>query len=341
MQKLLFPFSILYGFVTLVRNWAFDLGFLESYTPPVYSIGVGNLRVGGTGKTPMVEYLIRHFGAQNNIGVISRGYGRKTKGILTSRPDSKVTEIGDEPAQIVSKYPEVVFVVGGNRVAATKHLIDQNKSVEYLLFDDVYQHRYVKPHCLILLTAFDDLYVNDYMLPSGRLRELRSGAGRADIIVVTKCPEGLSDNDQHELKARLKPKTNQKVFFITVKKSVNQRVYGNASECSSNVVLVTGIDGSRRVSKSILKDHRIVKHFDFSDHYSYTPRDVSSILKECKSHVETDILTTEKDWQRLRPFVEDLNDRDVSIFIIPIEIVFLGNQSTQFNEALNDATRKN
>ncbi len=228
LRLLLFPFAIVYDLVTHARNWAFDKGFLEqrSFSTPI--IAIGNLSTGGTGKTPMTEYLIRQF--EGRIAVLSRGYGRKTSGFKMVEVDSAPSEVGDEPLQIKRKFgAKITSAVCEKRVDGVERLIGDNQP-DLILLDDAYQHRYVKADHYVLLTAFGDPYYNDFVLPAGNLRESRQGANRAHSIVVTKCPPDISQADMAKIKQKIKPLPHQQVYFSTIAYSEN--LYSKSSDVS-------------------------------------------------------------------------------------------------------------
>src|SRR5690606_12215617 len=213
LRKILFPFSLLYGGITAQRNWFYDIGLLisKAYDFPV--ICVGNLSTGGTGKSPMIEFLISFLKDEHKIAVLSRGYKRKTTGFREVLKTSMVEEVGDEPLQFKQKFPEVTVAVCEDRQTGIEKL---QKTAEVILLDDAFQHRKVKASLNILLTSFDKLYSNDCMLPAGNLREPKFGAKRADIIVVTKCPENIENTKMEAIKRRLKPKPHQEIYFSKI-----------------------------------------------------------------------------------------------------------------------------
>ena len=192
LRKILFPFSILYGIITAIRNYMFDVGFLKSYSFETPIIVVGNLSVGGTGKTPQIEYLIRLFSEKYQVATLSRGYKRKSEGFVLANASTVVEEIGDEPFQFFSKFKTIQVAVDINRKNGIEQLLSQPQKPEVILLDDAFQHRKVKAGFYILLTSYADLYADDWMLPTGNLREYRSNANRAQVIIVTKCPHDTS-----------------------------------------------------------------------------------------------------------------------------------------------------
>ena len=211
LRKLLFPFSLLYGGITALRNFLYNKGFLKSKSYDFPVICVGNLSTGGTGKSPMIELLISFLKDNHKIAVLSRGYKRKTSGYREVIITSSVEEVGDEPLQFKKKYPDITVAVCEDRQTGIKKL---KSMADVVLLDDAFQHRKVKASLNILLTPFDELYMDDCMLPTGNLREPKFGAKRADVIVVTKCPENISDSTMEAVKRKLKPKPHQEIYFF-------------------------------------------------------------------------------------------------------------------------------
>ena len=212
-RKFLFPFAILYGFITSIRNFFFDKGILKSYSFDVPVIAVGNLSVGGTGKTPQIEYLIRLLSSKYKVATLSRGYKRKSEGFVLADAHSNASILGDEPFQFYTKFPNIQVAVDANRKNGIEQLLSQESKPDIILLDDAYQHRKVKAGFYILLTSYGDLYADDFILPTGNLRESRSGAQRANLVIVTKCPENLSLDEQQKIKEKLKLSVSQELYF--------------------------------------------------------------------------------------------------------------------------------
>ena len=203
LRKLLFPFAILYGFITFLRNYLYDKGFLKSYSFNIPVIAVGNLSVGGTGKTPQIEYLIRLLSPNYKVATLSRGYKRKSEGFVLADANATAEIIGDEPFQYYKKFPTIKVAVAADRKNGIEQLLNQKEKPEIILLDDAFQHRKVKAGFYILLTSYGDLFSDDFILPTGNLRESRSGAKRADVIIVTKCPKDISDAEQERIRQKL------------------------------------------------------------------------------------------------------------------------------------------
>jgi tetraacyldisaccharide 4'-kinase len=200
LRNILFPFAILYGFITSIRNFLFDKGILKSTSFDIPIIAVGNLSVGGTGKTPQIEYLIRLLSDKYQVATLSRGYKRQSEGFVLASSSSNAEILGDEPFQFYQKFPNIQVAVDADRTNGIIQLLSQNEKPQVILLDDAYQHRKVKAGFYILLSSYGDLYADDFMLPTGNLRESRSGANRANIVIVTKCPKDLSDQDQEQIR---------------------------------------------------------------------------------------------------------------------------------------------
>lgn len=242
LRWLLFPFSLLYGLVVVIRNWCFNAGILKSREFDLPVIAVGNLDVGGAGKSPMTEYLIRLLKGNYKLATLSRGYGRKTKGFLLADAPAQAWDIGDEPAQFKNKFPNVTIAVAEKRVEGIEQL---QSSHDLIILDDAYQHRAVKPGFSILLFDYNRIREPRLLLPAGNLREPFAGRKRADIIVISKCPAALERKDQFELQKRVKPFPNQAVFFTSISYLPLQDINGQATDSviddTTTVFLLTGI----------------------------------------------------------------------------------------------------
>ena len=340
LRKILFPFSLLYGLITNVRNSAFDLGILKSKAYEIPLIVVGNLSVGGTGKSPMIEYLISHLPASLKIAVLSRGYGRETKGFRLANDESTAKEIGDEPLQFYRKFKDLQVVVDEKRVNGLDNLFKLKPDIDLVLLDDAFQHRYVKAGCYILLTAYDNLYTSDFILPAGNLRESRKGAERAQIIIISKCPENLSREERTTIEEQIAPKLDQKLFFSRIK--YDSRVFNNKGSASlkefkhNKVVLVTGIANPSPIEKFLMKSHINFEHLKFGDHQPIEKEELQRIRKALNDlpNDQKIIITTEKD------FVRSFIDVDLPIYYLPIKTEIIDDSET-FNELIQEYVRKN
>jgi len=315
-RKLLFPFAILYGSIVWLRNKFFDWNILSSKAYDFPVICVGNLNVGGTGKSPMIEYLIRSLKNSHKIATLSRGYKRTSSGFHLLDGNEKAAFTGDEPLQFKQKYPEIQVAVHENRQAGIQQLRELTPQPQLILLDDAFQHRKVTPGFSILLSAYKDLYVNDFMLPTGNLREPKSGTKRADVIIITKCPNDLNEIEQQKIQQKLKLKKNQQLYFSSI--LYDQHCYNNSEEKKldnlAEFTLVTGIANPAPLVKYLQKKGLHFKHFAFSDHHNFNAQEIAKLNKE------NVILTTEKDFMRLKGRVSD--DK---LFYIPIKTELLNN----------------
>ncbi|WP_428742190.1 tetraacyldisaccharide 4'-kinase [Tenacibaculum sp.] len=335
LRFLLFPFAILYDVVTRFRNWFFNIGILKATSFDIPVIAVGNLSVGGTGKSPQIEYLIRLLKDDYKIAVLSRGYKRKTEGFQLVNDAHTAEDVGDEPLQFYKKFKEEITVaVDADRTNGIQQLLLRNNPPEVVLLDDAYQHRKVTASSYILLTKYNDLFVDDFLLPTGNLRESRRGAKRAKVIVVTKCPENLSKGEQEKIVQKLNPKSYQKVFFTTITydenlKGVEELTIADLQD--KEVLLVTGIANPTPLL-NFLKEKKVsFKHLNFPDHHNFTNQDITTIKKsfdELQSQQKI-ILTTEKDYMRLEGKIDPLNYISIKSHFISEEKVF---NSLVFNE---------
>ena len=309
MNFLLYPLSLIYNLYTSFRNFLFDLGIIDSIEYKIPTIGIGNLSTGGTGKSIVVDYIIGKFKNKNKITTLSRGYNRNTKGFIQASNMSTAYEIGDEPFQFYSKHPEINVVVCEDRRKGMNIILKNLPDTDLCIWDDVFQHRFVKPGLMILTTTFQYPFYKDEILPVGNLRENISSAKRADLIVVTKCPDNLSQKDKISFLESLNPNDNQKVFFSSL--TYMQKIKSDSEEVDIDVledvdfILVTGIADSSYLVNFLKNKALKFKHLKYSDHYNFNK---SSIDKITGLSLNKIILTTEKDFGRLRP---KINNRDI------------------------------
>ena len=320
LRKILFPFAILYGFITSIRNFLFDKEILKSTSFDLPVIAVGNLSVGGTGKTPQIEYLIRLLSDKYKVATLSRGYKRKSEGFVLANENSNAEILGDEPFQFYQKFPNIMVAVDANRTNGIQQLLSQNEQPEIVLLDDAYQHRKVKAGFYILLTSYGDLYADDFMLPTGNLRESRSGAERASIVVVTKCPKILTEEEQTEIRLKLKLKSSQKVFFTFI--DYDMVIYGKnekiaVSEIKSEPKLLLAGIAKPKPFFEYLKNESD-ECLTFPDHHHFSDADLNSIRNKANGRK---IITTEKDYVRLKD--SELVDQ---LYYLPIKSSFINHQ---------------
>jgi len=306
MNFLLYPLSLIYELYTSFRNFLFDLGIIDSIEYKIPTIGIGNLSTGGTGKSIVVDYIIGKFKNKNKITTLSRGYNRNTKGFIQASNMSTAYEIGDEPFQFYSKHPEINVVVCEDRRKGMNIILKNLPDTDLCIWDDVFQHRFVKPGLMILTTTFQYPFYKDEILPIGNLRENISSAKRADLIVVTKCPDNLSQKDKVSFLESLNPNDNQKVFFSSL--TYMQKIKSDSEEVDIDVledvdfILVTGIADSSYLVNFLKNKALKFKHLKYSDHYNFNK---SSIDKITGLSLNKIILTTEKDFGRLRPKIKN------------------------------------
>jgi tetraacyldisaccharide 4'-kinase len=281
LKFLLFPFSLLYKGITSLRNLLFEMKFLPTLKIPVSSIGVGNLTVGGTGKTPIVDYLIKLLSSKK-IAIISRGYGRKTKGFLEITDKKTVEEVGDEPFMLRKNNPEANFFVSENRVEGYQKASELRQDIEVFLFDDVFQHRYIKPKINILLCDYNRPFYDDFVLPTGLLRESRKGAKRADIVIVTKCPEHINEENQEYIKTKIHRycKDQTPIFFTSFISLLPENSIGNILEKKQKIVLISGLANNGGFKNGLEKDFEILEHFAFKDHHDFKKPEIDTITNK-------------------------------------------------------------
>lgn len=311
---MLFPLTVIYGGILALRNLLYDKGVFTSKTYAFPVICIGNLSLGGTGKSPMVEYLLDLLIKNHRIAVLSRGYKRKTKGFKLLSGKETATEVGDEPLQFKSKFPQVLVAVDENRQHGIQKLRELEKPPEIILLDDAFQHRKVKAGLNILLTTFPAPFYRDLVLPSGNLREPRRGVKRADIIVVTKCPAGLSLEKMDQIRKHIKLKPYQHLFFSGISYSGEIRNKNIAKKISTleSFTLVTGIAYPTPLVDYLRNKNLNFEHLAFPDHHRFS----ASELEKIKS--KAPILTTEKDYMRLKDFLPENQ-----LFFLPIRTQFL------------------
>ncbi|WP_298480681.1 tetraacyldisaccharide 4'-kinase [uncultured Maribacter sp.] len=303
LRKILFPISFIYALVVYIRNWLFDIQVLKSKSYKTPIVCVGNLSAGGTGKTPMVETIISLFKENSRVAVLSRGYGRKSKGYILATKESGVEELGDEPYQIWSKFPEIALVVDANRQNGIENL-EEKENPNIIILDDGFQHRKVKAGFSILLTAYDNLYSEDWYLPTGNLRDSKKEAKRANIIVVTKCPKDLPLDSQKSIIEKLRIKSNQKVLFtyIGYKDVLNEKSVSVSLDSLRNkdITLVTGIANAAPLVAYLEEKGISFSHLNYKDHHFFSESEIK--LMQSKPY----ILTTEKDYVRLKGKMKNL-----------------------------------
>lgn len=324
---LLFPIAVLYDLATRIRNHLYDKGLKPVATFEVPLISVGNLTIGGTGKTPMVEYLIRLLQPHTMVATLSRGYGRTTKGFRIGSKSDDASSLGDEPYQFYSKFSENVAVaVGEDRALAVPYILDRFPHTGVIILDDAFQHRRVKPELSLLLTDYNRPFYKDLILPAGNLRESKNNASRADAVVITKCPSSISEDEMMAIEGQVRKYAAKPVFFTKIRYG-EPVAFGRVQECGQRVVLVTGIADANPIKNYIAKKFTLLKHFEWRDHHSYSEADMRKITESIKSNPGTVIATTEKDMVKMNTTRFKAILDEFPFFFIPIEIAFLKNQA--------------
>lgn len=344
MKFLLLPISFLYHIILKIRHKLYDWHILKSKRFDAHVICVGNLALGGTGKTPHVEYLINLLKEQYCVSVVSRGYGRKTKGFLLADARCSTETVGDEPLQYVNKFNDITVAVDENRNEAIERLSAMDRPPEVYLLDDAYQHRSTQAGLNVLLTSYHKLYCEDFLVPAGTLRDIRSEAKRADLIVVSKCPADLSDREKREIIKSLKPAPHQDVFFSSMEdeplKSVNVAADEIDPGKADAVMLFCGIANPNLLIYRIKKHYQCVDTLAFTDHHAYSEKDIETILKHYQNlKGEKKItVTTEKDLARLTNSPYLCQFESVPLFVAPVSVNM--HQQEEFNKKILDYVRK-
>lgn len=332
LRKILFPFSALYGGITQFRNFLYDKNILKAAEFPIPIIAVGNLSVGGTGKSPQIEYLIRLLAPNYRIATLSRGYKRQSKGFVLADKNASAATLGDEPYQFYSKFPNIDVAVDADRANGISKLLSLSKP-DVILLDDAFQHRRVKAGFYILLTMYSELYTDDFLLPTGNLRESRRGAKRANIIVVTKCPRDLSVEQQLKIRLRLRLKSHQQLFFSYID-------FDNSVYSAADAVCVTEIRNTKKLLiAGIAKPESFFSHLQsdgdsvlrFPDHHHFSDSDVASIKLKAAG---MPIVTTEKDYVRLKHKMPKSQ-----IYYLPIRSAFISD-TPKFDKTITDYVGK-
>ena len=349
LRLILLPFSILYGSVTAMRNLLYDAGIYKTRKFFIPVITVGNLDVGGAGKSPMTEYLIGLLKGKYNLATLSRGYGRKTKGYINSKEinaKAKVAfaeKIGDEPAQFRQKFPDITVAVCEDRVLGIKQLKEEH---DLIILDDAYQHRSVKGAISILLFDYNKTNEFHLVLPAGNLREPFSGRKRANILVISKCPADLSPDDQADVLKRVRPNINQKVFFTSIDYKPLQDMDGNPADTAitpgTTVFLLTGIASPGPLVRHIKSQAQQVIHHNYPDHHHFTLKNIAKLAEQFSACTAPHkmVITTEKDAQRLAdqkllPYLEKM-----PVLVLPIGISFLNRAKGQFDQLIINNVRE-
>ncbi len=348
LRILLLPFAFLYKLITDIRNHLYDTGKKKSIQFDKYVISVGNLTVGGTGKTPFVELLIRLMKKEYRLAILSRGYGRNTKGFRQVNEHDHAGTVGDEPFQYFTKYGrEITVAVGEKRAMAISKIIENDNNIEVVILDDAYQHRSVKRDLNILLNDYNRPFYHDFVMPSGLLREYRIHAKRADCVVVTKCPPSLKKDEMLLIRENIQKYSGigKEVFFTGINYLKPLKLFGD-EDFSGNVVLFSGIANSKPLEKYVDDHFNLLANKQFPDHYSFTERDLKKLVHSFNQIEEPNkcFLTTEKDMVRLLSMGQRARFlREYAVFYLPIELYFLENGdffANYLNRKMHTGTKK-
>ena len=348
-NRWLTPLSWVYGLGVQFRNTLFDMGILKSKSFTVPVISVGNITVGGTGKTPHVEYLIRLLQQKHHVAVLSRGYKRKTHSFLIANESSTARTIGDEPFQMKQKFPDVVVAVDKKRAHGIEMLNQQKPDIDVILLDDAFQHRYVKPGINILLVDYHRLIIYDKMMPAGRLREPMKGKDRADIVIITKCPTNLKPMEFRVLTKAMDLYPYQHIFYTTLEYGQLIPVFGNEGETLNleelrdrHVLLLTGIASPRQMKEDLTPFTKQLATLSFPDHHDFRQKDIETIRQVYASLPSPKcIVTTEKDAVRIAGLEGLSKEIKENIYKLPVRIHFMQDQEEKFNENILGYVLKN
>jgi len=350
-QILFFAFAVVYGLAIRIRNSLFDSGMLKSTSFDLPVISAGNLTVGGTGKTPHIEYLVRLLKDQYNISVLSRGYKRETRNFQFVETDSTVPDTGDESLQLKRKHPEITVAVDRDRVKGVKQILARKPETDIILLDDAFQHRYIKPGLNILLIDYNRPIYRDYLLPAGRLRESRSSVKRADIVILSKAPDYLSSEELEQLKEKIKLSPEQKFFCTGIKYDHPREIFNTdkkeniekLADKMGKALLVTGIADPSPLIKYLNGFGFQLNNLRYRDHHNYNDRDCKRIIESYVSlpKGERCLLTTEKDAIRLVDKLRENDLPDSNFFMIGININLMHNAKEDFDKYILDYVKNN
>ena len=336
-RYLLLPLSFIYGIIIWCRNWLFDKNILKSSAFNFPIICIGNLAAGGTGKTPMTEYLVGFLNAQFNTATLSRGYKRKTKGFAIANDSTTAIHIGDEPMQIHRRFPQITVAVGEERLVAIPQLLHQKPDTEVIILDDAFQHRSVRAGLNIVLTEYKNLYTRDLMLPAGDLRDVRSSIKRAHIIVVTKCKPDISAGEKEDIKKEIQPSAEQQVYFTQIVYYQPFHLFTNEPvqlQADTDLLLITGIANPKPLKEFLNNRVRSYDMLRYADHHIFSSDDLKDIIKQFEKITSPNkiILTTEKDAVRLEKFAKEL--AAYPVYALPIKHQFLFDEENRFQQQI-------
>lgn len=340
-RVLLLPFSLLYGLIIIVRNYLYDKKIFHSASFNLPVICVGNLVMGGSGKSPLVEYLVELLHEKFKVATLSRGYKRKTKGYALANEESTALDIGDEPMQFHTKFPDIAVAVGEERVVAIPQLLQDKPGTQVIILDDAFQHRAIKAGLNILLTVYNDLFVDDFFFPTGDLRDQKISANRTEIIIVTKCPSDLTKAQQEHIKEQLKQYKVQHIFFSAIEyQSPYHIITKNKKELSDNneILLVYGVANPKPLKDYISENTDAYEEISYGDHHIFSIDDLKDINKKFEKMQSQNklILTTEKDAVRFLKFKNEL--LNMPLYVLPVKHKFLFDKAEVFNNIILNFT---
>lgn len=336
------PFSLIYGFIISFINFSYDVGLMKASKFSIPVIGIGNLSMGGTGKTPHIEYLIDLLHDYIDLATLSRGYKRETSGFRLVQSHDTALTVGDEPLQFKTKYQDITVAVGESRAYAIPQILMHIPQTQVVLLDDSYQHRAVAPGLNILLTAYDNMFTEDYLLPSGRLREWRAGYKRADIIIVTKCPFKMSSKDKKRLLNEINPLPTQRVYFSYFEYGQPYSFFNNDEKIifkdENEIILLSAIANTQYLEKYIADKVSSITEIEFTDHHVFDGRDIEKITKVYHefTHSNCLIITTEKDAMRLQLHKDKLLTNKLPVYILPVKVQFHFEEGPTFQKEIKD-----
>lgn len=334
-----YPFAVLYDLITSIRNWLFEQDVLTSQSFDLPIISVGNLSIGGTGKTPHVEYIVKELSKNYKPAILSRGYKRSTTGYIFASTQSTVKQIGDEALQYKIKHPQIPVAVCENRVLGVPQLLMDAPQTSAIILDDAFQHRAIKPGLSVLLTDYANLYSKDLILPAGNLRESKRGANRADIVIVTKCPANLSEEEAKQIERELRLNSHQQVYFSYFHYAQPYSFLKKGEfiqNTNIEVVIATGIAKPKYLKNYIESAYRAAYLIDFADHYQFQFKDMEHIHAVFNNiHIEEKaVFITEKDAVKFLPFTQQLTKWNLPIYVQPIQVGILFNKEKELNKEL-------
>ncbi len=336
-RVLLYPFSLIYGLIVATRNLLYDAEVIKSNKFSVPTISVGNLSIGGAGKTPHVEYLINLLNPYINVATLSRGYNRITKGFRFVQKQDTAKIAGDEPLMYARKHNGIVVAIGESRSFAIPRVVGQHPETQVILLDDAFQHRSVQPFINVLLTPYEHPFTRDFMLPMGRLREWKSSYERADVIIVTKCPSNIDEKQRTALIKEINPQEHQQVFFSKYVYENPYSFYYPRSRVrldkEHDVVLLSAIANTNYLVSYVSEQVGSYTKMEYEDHHNYTDRDIEYIIKVFRERSANKkfILTTEKDAMRLDVHRQRLYDEKIPIYVLPLHVEILFDQKEEFD----------